>query len=320
MSSEQAAKKTTRCFDTFDANLALDPKARKRAQDAHRDITDRLVTDGVASGSRLQGSFARKTMLPPLHDVDKVIELHPDHHALVREPGGTKAAMDLIRDSVKSLLPTATFHIKRHALGIFLPEEGFDFDAVPAINDGIDPDWIVIANTDDDTWDESNTYQLIAVVAARNQACNGQFIHQVRMLKEAAKAHGLAGVLPGLHIESFAFQAITTQMEHPAAIAGALTKGAVLLGGGYYEPTGFDRISDRLLESDKIVAKRIVLGLADKANEALASDDVAAVRIWADIFGEKFPRLPAGNTAFLAGLSTGAAAKPTPRTRAWSPA
>lgn len=311
--------KITECFDTLDANLALDPAARKRAQEVHNDITEQLVKDGVASRSRLQGSFARKTMLPPLHDVDKVIELHPDHHAMVQEPGGTKAAMDLIRDSVTGLLPSATFKVKRHALGIFLPDEGFDFDAVPAINDDPDPDWIIIANTDDDTWDESNTYQLIAVVAERNQTCNGQFIHQVRMLKEAARTHGLGDLIPGLHIETFAFHAITGPVDHADAIADALTKGAALLGEGYDEPTGVDHISDRLLESDKIVAKATFLRLAGQANEALASDEPTAIRIWADIFGDKFPRLPAGNTSFLTGLSTGAAAKPTPRTRAWRP-
>lgn len=308
------------CFGTLDANLALDPKARKRAQEVHNEITEKLVADKVASRSRLQGSFARKTMLPPLHDVDKVIELHPDHHDLVQEPGGTKAAMDLIQDSVTPLFPAATFKVKRHALGIYLPDEGFDFDAVPAIHDDLTSKLIVIANTDDDTWDPSNTYELIDVVAARNQDCDNLFIHQVRMLKEAARNHGVGDLLPGLHLESFAFAAITVPMPHPEAIAAALAKAVSLLGTGYYEPTGVDRISDRLDDSDKVVAKDILGRLADRAKEALESDDAAAIRIWGDIFGEQFPRLSVGDPTFLKNLSTGTAAKPTPRTRAWRPA
>ena len=58
-------------FAALDENLKLDPEERKRAQEVHNAIGDLLVAAGIAKRTRLQGSFARKTMLPPLHDIDK---------------------------------------------------------------------------------------------------------------------------------------------------------------------------------------------------------------------------------------------------------
>ena len=54
------------------------PRRTSRAEEVHNFIDDILVNAGIAKRTRLQGSFARKTMLPPLHDVDKVIELVDD--------------------------------------------------------------------------------------------------------------------------------------------------------------------------------------------------------------------------------------------------
>jgi hypothetical protein len=52
-------------FETLDDNLKLDPAERARAVTAHNHLTAVLVADRVAKRTRLQGSFARKTMLPP---------------------------------------------------------------------------------------------------------------------------------------------------------------------------------------------------------------------------------------------------------------
>ena len=55
--------------------LQLDPAERQAARRLHNDVTSHLSEAGLVAGSFLQGSFARKTMLSPLHDVDKVVIL-----------------------------------------------------------------------------------------------------------------------------------------------------------------------------------------------------------------------------------------------------
>jgi hypothetical protein len=209
-----------------------------------------------------------------------------------------------------------------------LPSDGFDFDAVPAFNLGDGSGPIVVVDTEDEDWERSNTYVLIDTIAAHNQACDGRFVHQVRMVKQAVSTAGIANILPGLHIETFTYQAVAATMGHADAVAATLDTGAALLGGPYTEPTGVDLISTRLHPADVATAKATLQYLARRAAEAqrLASDgdETAAAHIWADIFGEAFPR-PTDEKGFIqrlygAGVAATSSTRPTPTTRAWRPA
>ncbi len=324
--------KLTDRFAALDDNLKLDHNERARAQEVHNFISDILINAGIAKRTRLQGSFARKTMLPPLNDIDKVIEL-VDH--LLNQFSGTdgpQRVMELIRSVVSEAIPNATFEVKKHTLGIVLPDDGFDFDAVPAFNPEDGSGWIDIANTHasggEDAWKPSNTYQLIKTISDRNLLCGGRFVRQVRMAKQIVETAGLSKSLPGLHVETFAFFAITEPLDHPLAVAATLTKGYELLRGSYTDPTGQDQISDRL-ENWTITSTQTAFGsLAASATEAIKlagdNDETGAGHIWADLFGVNFPR-PANSQerAFLAGLYAGRRLSPTnssaPSTRAWRP-
>ncbi len=313
-------------FDALDNNLKLDPAERLRAQETHNRLGDLLVKAGVAKRTRLQGSFARHTMLgPKLKDIDKVVELVDDLTDSLKKPGGSRRAMSLIKAALAPHLPGASFEVKKHALAITLPAEGFTFDAVPAFNPEDGSGWIYIADTEDDAWELSNTYILIDTIAARNQVCDGRFVRQVRMVKQAVGHAKLADVLPGLHVEAFTYHAIASRQEHADAVAAALAKGAELLGGRYTDPTGWDWISDRLSAADRATARAGMQRLATQASTAqqLAASgaETEAAHIWADIFGEPFPRPPADEQGFLQGLYAGVAttARRTPTTRAWRP-
>ena len=216
--------------------------------------------------------------------------------------------------------------MKKHALAINLPADGFTFDAVPAFNPEDGSGWIHIADTEDDAWELSNTYVLIDTIAARNQACNGRFVRQVRMVKQAVNHAKLSDVLPGLHVETFTYHAVRAKQEHADAVAATLAKGAQLLDGHYTDPTGWDRISDRLSTKDAATARTGMQRLATKAatGQQLAASgaETEAAHVWADIFGEPFPRPAADEKGFLKGLYAGtgtAAARRTPTTRAWRP-
>lgn len=315
-------------FAALDNNLKLDPGHHARAIEVHNLISVALIAAGVAKATRLQGSFARKTMLPPLKDVDKVVELSDSLFEELSGPGGPRRAMQLIMDALTPILPGALFKVKRHALGIELPDEPFDFDAVPAFHLDSDSDRILIANTETGEWDESNTYEMIAVVSERNKACGGQFIHQVRMVKQVVSVAGLCESLPGLHVETFAFDAITDKRPHPDAVAAALVAGARMVGTTYADPTGFDQISDRLSSGQVSFIQSRLSVLARQAAEALglgaAGDEAGAERVWRELFGDAFPEADTRGKSFLQGLGMGMSIaeirRPTPRSRAWKPA
>ncbi len=328
--------KITERFAELDDNLKLDTAERRRAQELHQEISDVLGAAGLAKRCRLQGSFARKTMLPPLHDVDKVVELVDDLRVEFSGLNGPAMAMERIRGVLVPALPGAFFTVKKHSLGIWLPDYDFDFDAVPAFTtDGTN--LIEIANTEagagEDAWKTSNTYDLIAVVSARNIECGGRFVHQVRMAKQVFHEAGLSDSLPGLHIESFTYEAVTSVMDHAAAVAAALAKAAELLGSSYTDPTGVDTISDRI-ETWRVQALQPqVAALASKATEALdlatAGDEIGAAEIWAALFGDCFPVPTAADkqeadqrkqlTKLYTGGTLAVTSRPAPSSRAWRP-
>jgi hypothetical protein len=230
--------------------------------------------------------------------------------------------------------PEVTFDRSRHALQVDFGEESFYFDTVPAWETPTDDDDVCIANRDTSDWEPSNTRELIRVVAERNQDTNGRFIHQVRMVKQAIK-HLLDGIIPGLHVESWAYLAIDEALAHDEAVARILEKGAALLGRRYTEPTGVDVISERLKPDVIAQAKPVLESVAARAREARrltdAGDHNEAIRIWHDLFGECFPAPAAQSSgealkrAFTGGSVTSSgtvshtnvAAQPARPTRSW---
>ena len=319
-------------FDALDDNIKLSDAERQKAQEVHNRLGDLLVEAGVAKRTRLQGSFKRHTMLGPrLRDIDKVVELCDTWLGELEGPGGPQKAISLVRDALAPHLPGARFEAKKHALAITLPGKAFNVDAVPAFNAEDGSGWIRIADTESDRWEWSSTYILINTIAARNQQCDGRFVRQVRMVKQAVLNAGLADVLPGLHVETFTFFAVATAVDHADAVAATLMKGVELLGTGYYDPTNTDLISARLSPAAVARAKKGMQRLADRAAEAqrlaAAGNEAAAAHIWAEIFGEPFPHPRADEKAFLQSLHTGTgiaatgatAARRTPTTRAWRP-
>jgi len=187
-----------------------------------------------------------------------------------------------------------------------------------------------IANTEEDKWQSSNTYELIDAISTRNQQLEGVFIHQVRMIKQIARHAGVD--IPGIHIESYAFKAILTKVDHPVAVAAALRKGAEMLAGDYFDPTGEDLISSRLSPTEKVTYQLAFCRWAEKAEQALTlaagDDEGAAIAIWAELFGDPFPQPDNLEASFLKSLSFGSGLNKVgvssdinaaTKTRAWCP-
>jgi hypothetical protein len=314
-------------FGVLRDHLNLDPLERARVIEIHNIVTTFLKGKGLIVGAFLQGSLARKTMIPPLRDIDKVVLLSFDYRTI---PDGPQRAAETICDALKELYPDLESDIGKHCVTLDLGETTFSFDIVPAVDLGDDID---IINTEQRTWNVSNTRELIRVVSQRNKDCDGNFIHQVRQGRLFARHH-LDGHLPGLHVESFAYPVITRPMADDEALAALLRSGVNALrpGGGYTDPTGRDDLARRLQPIDREAAQVVFDKAAPQAAEAVrlrrAGEHNAAIAIWHDLLGEDFPqpsarvalnRLGTGGGITAVGVvSRDATVRSTP-TRAWRP-
>jgi hypothetical protein len=314
-------------FAALRDNIKLDRAEYQRAIAVHNDVTAYLKELGLITGAFLQGSLARKTMIAPLRDVDKVVLLAVDYTKVLN---GQQIAAEKIAAALKAKYPTLEPEIGKHCVMLDFGETTFSFDIVPAVDRGDD---IEIINTKEGCWQTSNTRELIRVIQQRNKECDGNFIHQARIGKLFARINA-EGLVPGLHVETFAHQAITDQMDDDEALAALLHAGArsLAVGSTYTEPTGVDELSHRIDPPVRATAQRAFAEAAVQADSAVAyrknGQHNAAIAIWHKLLGEDFPKPDA--TSALSALGTGAGVgiggvvtrtapnAPTP-TRSWRP-
>lgn len=328
--------KTSDAFERYDSNLNLDPSERMRAEAFHNSLSLGLRTAGLISGSFLQGSFARKTMLKPLRDIDKVLILHEDLRDLEKREGGARQAAALIEQALQRMYPKARLERSRHAIKLDLGDDTFSFDVVPSFESDDDSNDVMIIDLGRDglagTWKRSNTRRLIDVVRSRNKECGGHFVHQVRFVKHWARQR-LEDVLPGLHVESIAFACVDEQLPDDVAVERIFVCGARLLGPlqDYTDPTGVDTLSRKLDQKSRESVFNAFVEASEIANKAMErerlGDSDGAISLWYSIFGDPFPEPGKYEAEYLRSLALGGAvataagvtAGTTRATRAWRP-
>lgn len=324
-------------FLILDENLNLDPVVRFTAQNLHNTIRDDLKAIGLIAGSFLQGSFARKTMLKPLKDVDIVCLLPEERWERLRGPGGPGSAMESFKAPITARWPGVQFDVGEKpsgkALRVTLPGIDFTIDLVPAFDQP--GDYVLIGDRFEDTWEPSNTRIQLRRVADRNQATDGRFVHQVRELKELTKHQAALGFVKGIVVESLAFAAIGTKVADKDAVAAVLAHAQDAVKGPILEPAGDDDVTAKWTAEEREAAGRAYAQAARAAVEALAleraGDEDAAIGVWHSLFGDNFPSAPIRPerdvmTAFAAGTVssagrpsiTRAGHQPAPPGRSWS--
>ena len=291
------SRRVVGAFSEFDSNLNLERAERDRAITSHNDMSKILVDAGVAVGTFLQGSFARKTMLPPLKDVDIIVLLAATLDEVRHTPGSAKRAIAATRAAIAAARPDARFDVTSqaaHALQVCLPGCDFTIDLVPAVEDPKDRSVVWIADRDNDEWKRSTVRGLNKSIRDRNVACGGKFVHQVRMLKQARTTSRALKDVSGLVIETLAYRVISSGTDHPNAVASVLRSAAGLLAGPLLDLVGDRDLTAKWTSSERVAIIAAFAGLSSRAEEALeldaAGDPEAAVECWDAVFGESFPR------------------------------
>lgn len=292
-------------FRKFDEALNLDPEVRRQAIACYREATEFLIGRGLVSEGFLQGSFARKTMLKPLKDVDLIVVLSTSTAATVDGSANSpRAALEVIADALGEWRADARIEIKPKAVNVKFPDREFSLDVVPALlGENGDP---YIANADEGRWQQSKVRRLNALVKTRNQECSKRWVHQVRMLKSLKLTNRAFRDLPGLVFESIAYRVITQTMSDDVAIEVFLREASTAVLGVIYEPTGEDDLTREWDDATRENLANAFGNLHERARQARildqAGDSRGAHEEWYRLFGEPFPRPAPRSDAELAGL------------------
>ena len=285
-------------FAKLDENLNLHPIVRLRAQNLHNAIRDELTKAGLIAGSFLQGSFARKTMLKPLKDVDVVCLLTDNLWEQLCGPDGPGRAMESFKAPISKRWPDVQFDVGDEpagkALRLTFPGVDFTIDLVPAFDQ--DGDYVLIGDRFEGTWTPSNTRIQLKKVSDRNQATGGRFVHQVREMKELTGHHGELEFVSGIVVESLAYAVIGRKELDKDAVAAVLEYAKDAVKGPVIEPAGDDDVTAKWTTEERETAVRVYTRAAHKAAEALglerAGDMEAAIDVWHSLFGDAYPLAP----------------------------
>jgi hypothetical protein len=285
-------------FTKLDENLNLDPFVRLKAQTIHNTIREDLTKAGLIAGSFVQGSFARKTMLKPLKDIDIVCLLPACMWELLRGPDGPGKAMESFKAPIVERWPGVQFDVGDEpagkALRVTLPDVDFTIDLVPAFDH--ESGYVLIGDRFEGTWEPSNTRIQLKRVSDRNQATGGRFVHQVREAKALTKHHEELGFVTGIVTESLAYAVIGHQVPDKVAIALFLDHAKEAVMGPVLEPAGEDDVTAKWTYEDRQTAARVYAQAFRQAAEALAferaGDMDAAIDVWHSLFGDSFPPAP----------------------------
>lgn len=299
-------------FKAFDKKLKLDPEVAKQARDVAATLEQCLRDAGLLQSRLLQGSFGRKTMRPPLKDVDMVVVL-PDRLAECRTaPGMSEWAMNEFRKAIvaANVVTRVAFDVKEahaHALQLTIPGLDFTVDLVPAFEtESPDDGWLYIADREKDQWTKlSDVRRLRDKVATRNQECGGVWVNQVREAKHSLDRDvEVKKLVCGLLVESVAYDAVTKKMAPQQAMVAIFTVAVDKLSGPY-AGLAQDDLTRKWSGAERAQVLRFFEENRRKAVEAVrlenAPDPVAALYLWRDVFGDLFPQ---GDVSFAERLKT----------------
>ncbi|GAB2752992.1 SMODS domain-containing nucleotidyltransferase [Nocardioides pakistanensis] len=308
-------------FAALDDNLNLDPAVRRKAQERHNAIREEFAAAGLIASSFLQGSFARKTMLKPLKDVDIVCVLPEAFWQQLRGPDGPGKAMEWFKAPIKARWPEVEFDAgdepSGKALRLSFPDCEFTIDLVPAFE--YKDDYVLIGDRHEGTWTPSNSRIQLKKVSDRNQQTDGRFVHQVREVKALTKHHEELEFVSGIVVESLAYAVIGRKMLDEDAVAAVLQHAATAVMGPVIEPAGDDDVTAKWTAQERATAARVYAHAARRAEEALrlerAGEVDGAIDVWHSLFGDAFPaasqRSAADTMAAWAGGSVTSTGRPS---------
>lgn len=298
----------TEAFKTFQGVVNADPEQVVEAR-ARRDVFKSAFSgEDDVDEVFASGSLARGTHKDPIHDVDVVIVFDADQHPDWGTPGGSaEEALDSTRARVNALLgATNGSHAqvvrlarwRNHAVKCFLddPEDPdrFTVDAMPALRrDGV----LLIPEALSKKWVYANPEHLISEVADKHAMWN-QYAGTVRMLKWWADDQDIK--IKSLVMEVLALKHLPTNVTQPEAIKQFFVSAYYAVDGGEQisDPAGLCGLIQPDLDTDQFLDRlRTARDLAGRAIQAQDTQDHAfAVRLWGEVFGDQFPKPPAGSS------------------------
>ncbi len=282
-------------FSTFLSSIQPGDDDVTAAKSAHEKVRQQLRTDDESKDAHrdtfLSGSYARRTAINEINDVDVICILDLDHH--ITEP-------EVCLAWIQSILAHYYKETKRQGRSVGAnAAKGVWLDIVPATPISKDDGPLWIPDREAREWVETHPKGQIAASVAKNTITDGYYVQVVKLLKFWRDRLGKDPCNPKSYIlEALIHGTIGHPVSHAQAIVNVL-EGINEIYGNYRGLDTVPFIPDPGYTSVN-VAKRWpssefkaflanVTSAAAVARSAYDSKDEAASRkLWRQIFGSTF--------------------------------
>lgn len=268
----------------FDELLRRNEPSEREREDAARQHITLRETLAQAFGpelkkSFLSGSYARRTAIKPLHDIDFFAVLAD--RRFVNQPAD--ACMKPIAEALRRKFPDKVVTWQRRSLNIEFSGTGIGYDIVPAIE--FSGDIYQIPDRKRDGWIKTNPKKHKETLDAANQVAGNKLNPLIKLGKLWNRHQG--GLISSFHLEVTAYSAFRAPPEsYPLGFAALLAHLARRLQSRTADPAGVGPdVDESLSDQDRRRAIAAASEAAQSAQFAAQSGDHAAFR---RLFGPEY--------------------------------
>jgi hypothetical protein len=243
----------------------------------------------------LSGSYARRTAIRPLHDIDLFVVLDPATHRDVY-PSNTvppSACLRKVHRALAAAYPSANApRLQDRSVNIVFTGTGIGYDVVPAFENraGV----YMIPDRGRDSWIQTNPEAARDALVATNQRAGGKLNPLIKMAKQWKAERRVP--LRSFHLEEMTYGAFASAPDRfPDAVRAlfAHLANAVLSSCPCPGGPGLPNIDAGMMQDERTRAREMLMEAERKAREALDHERARRVaeahRCWRWLFGSVYP-------------------------------
>jgi hypothetical protein len=279
----------TASFDKFYENINLPGDHRETANSRRDDILETLKTSFVIIEAFASGSIPRYTAVKGYADLDVIVALHYGKHIKGKKPSE-------VLQAVRDALAEYRTNVRKNGQAVTLYYKTWpNVDIVPAsqiVDDAGHVTAYEIPDMKTESWIQSKPKEHSFNINERARTCGPSFRKIITMIKWWNHQH--SEYLQSYHIEAMALEIFSnTLSDMPWDVFTFFDKASGLIVSSLWYEGGY--VDAYLSDEERQEAKKRLETARDKSRDAWYkthgnnNDHEGAIKIWSQIFGDKFP-------------------------------
>lgn len=208
-------------FQQFLQDLELRPAERDEASRQHTNLRQQLQKKLDVEDNFLSGSYARRTAIRPLNDIDVFLVLEAT--AELSTASAPQRVLQVVKSTLEAIYPGKSATLQSRSVNIEFSGTGIAYDVVPAFSAG--DEVYKIPDCDAPKWIKTNPKIHRELSVEANERAGDKLKPLVKAVKHANNVH--AGGARSFHLEALAWKILTSPPESNLAGLRILLDGLV---------------------------------------------------------------------------------------------